>query len=332
MSRAHAVPPDGFVIRDATADDATLIAEIVNEVMVAESGLPWTTVEETRDDLRSPGRDPTVPNVLLLERDGAPVGYLNISLDAGTASPVELFAYVRPHVWGRGLSAWLLRLGEGRVRRRVQPEGAGERRPVLQVARFTGNEVAGRLFEALGYAYVRTFWMMRIGLENAPPAPRVPAGVAIRTFEPGRDEAAVHAALAEGFAEHWGSAFPAFEEWRHREIEGEGSEFDPSLWFLATEGDEVVGAASCRARSPRADDIAVVGELAVRKRWRRRGIGLALLQTAFGAFHDRGIPGAELGVDSENATGATRLYESAGMRVAFSWEFWEKQMAEDDAG
>jgi mycothiol synthase len=330
MTRTDAAP-DGFVIRDATADDAPLIAEIVNEVMVAESGQPWTTVEETRDELRSPGRDPTVPDILLLKREGAPVGYLHISLDAETAGPVELFAYVRPHVWGRGLSASLIRLGEERVRRRVMPEGAGEPH-VLQLARLTGNDAAGRLFEALGYAYARRVWMMRIGLESAPPAPHVPADIAIRTFEPRRDEVAVHAALAEGFAEHWGSAFPAFEEWRHREIEGEGSEFDPSLWFLATEGDEVVGAACCRARSPRADDIAVVGELAVRKGWRRRGIGLALLQTAFGAFHDRGIPGAELGVDSENATGATRLYESAGMRVAFSWEFWEKQMAEDDAG
>jgi mycothiol synthase len=328
VTRAHEVP-DGFVIRDATADDAPLIADIVNEVTLAESGLPWTTAEETRDDLSSPGRDPTVPDVLLLERDGAPAGYLQISLDAEAARPIGLLAFVRPHLWGRGMSAWLLRLGEERVRRRM-PEGAGER--PIQVACFTSNEAAGRLFGALGYAYVRTFWMMRIGLETAPPAPQVPAGIAIRTFEPGRDEFAVHAALAEGFAEHWGSAFPAFEEWRHREIEGEGSEFDPSLWFLATEGDEVVGAACCRARSPRADDIAVVGELAVRKGWRRRGIGLALLQTAFGAFHDRGIPGAELGVDSENATGATRLYESAGMRVAFSWEFWEKQMAEDDAG
>jgi hypothetical protein len=31
-------------------------------------------------------------------------------------------------------------------------------------------------------------------------------------------------------------------------------------------------------------------------------------------------------VDAENTTGATRLYEHAGMRVAFSWEFWEKEL------
>jgi ribosomal protein S18 acetylase RimI-like enzyme len=166
--------------------------------------------------------------------------------------------------------------------------------------------------------------MMRIELEGAPPAPRVPDGILIRTFEPGRDEASTYAALAEAFADHWGYVSPSFEEWRHRDIEGEGSGFDPSLWFLATEGEEVVGAALCRASSPRSEDTAVVGDLGVREPWRRRGIALALLRTAFSEFHRRGIPRAELGVDAENPTGATRLYERAGMHAALGWEFWEK--------
>ena len=168
--------------------------------------------------------------------------------------------------------------------------------------------------------------MMRIEREGAPPAPRVPAGIAIRTFEPGRDEATVHAALAEAFAGHWGNPFPQYEEWRHQDIEGEGSRFDPGLWFLASDGDEVVGAAVCRASSPRSEGTAEVACLAVRELWRRRGIALALLHTAFGEFHRRSIPRAELGVDAENPTGATRLYERAGMHMAFSWESWEKEL------
>jgi ribosomal protein S18 acetylase RimI-like enzyme len=66
--------------------------------------------------------------------------------------------------------------------------------------------------------------------------------------------------------------------------------------------------------------------LGVRRGWRRRGIGLALLGAAFTEFHRRGIPRAELGVDSENPTGATRLYERAGMHVAHAWETWEKEL------
>jgi mycothiol synthase len=167
---------------------------------------------------------------------------------------------------------------------------------------------------------------MRIELEGSPPPPRVPDGIVIRTFERDRDEARVYAALAEAFADHWGSYSQPFDEWLHREIEGEGSGFDPSLWFLATEGEEVVGAALCRASTPRAEGTAQVGELAVRRPWRRRGIALALLHTAFAEIHRRDIPRVELGVDSESPTGATRLYERAGMHPALGWEFWEKDL------
>ncbi len=69
-----------------------------------------------------------------------------------------------------------------------------------------------------------------------------------------------------------------------------------------------------------------MADLAVRAPWRRRGITLALLHTAFGELHRRGIPRVELGVDAQSPTGAARLYERAGMRAAFGWEFWEKAL------
>lgn len=313
-------PPAGYTIRPATADDAAQIAELMNAVTVAEIGLPWTTAEEVRNVLTSPGRDPALPDLLLLGPDRAPVGHVTFDVVAEPLQ-IEQLPAVRPALWGRGLNAWLLRLGEERARERSA--GAGG---VLRVARFTSNRSAGRLFEALGYTYVRTFWMMRIELDDAPPSPRLPEGIEIRTFEPSRDEIPTHAALAEGFAGHWGYRFPSFEEWHHEEL-GESSSFDPGLWFLATKGEDVIGAALCRSSSPRSEDTALVGDLTVREPWRRRGIALALLQTAFTEFHRRGIPRAELSVDAANPTGATRLYEHAGMREAFSWDFWEKPIA-----
>jgi mycothiol synthase len=324
MSVAEQVP-EGYTLRDATAEDAAAIAELVNEVCLAEIGVPWTTVEQTRDTLTSPGRDPALQDALLLDRDGSVAGYLQFE-KAAAPLQIDMLAFVPPHLWERGLSAWILRLGEERSRARAALEPAAEPVP-LRVACFTGNEPARDLFAALGYAYVRTFWMMRIELEGPPPGPRVPDGIVIRAFERGRDEIATHAALAEAFADHWGSYSQSFEEWLHHDIEGEGADFDPSLWFLAVDGDEIVGAAICQASTPRAEGTAQVGDLAVRRPWRRRGIALALLHTAFAEIHRRGIPRVELGVDSESPTGATRLYERAGMHPALGWEFWEKQLA-----
>ncbi len=315
--------PEGFTLRSVAVQDAAGIAQLVNEVARAEVGVPWTTLEETRDDLRSPDRELAPAEALLVEADGALAGYLQFWVPSAPVTQIEMLAYVRPRHWGRGLSAWLLEIGEERAREHALGAGEGV---VLRVARFADNEPAGRLFASLGYRYVRTFWMMRTELAETPPAARIPVGVRIRTFERGRDEVRVYEALAEAFGDHWGDPFPTFQQWLHEDVEGEGSEFDPTLWFLAVDGEEVVGAASCRATAPRSPDTAEVGTLGVRRAWRGRGVGLALLLTAFGEFHRRGIPRVELGVDAESPTGATRLYERAGMRPVYSWEFWEKSL------
>jgi mycothiol synthase len=316
--------PEGFELRAPSVDDAVALADLFNEVTIAEIGLPWTTADEMHDELTSPGRDPHLDDALVTADEGRIVGFLQFYA-SGDPLQVAMLVLVRPDLFGKGLSAWLLRLGEERARARasVQPPGSGA---ILRASRFAENEPAGSLFASFGYRYARTFWMMRIERAGAVRPPDLPAGIAIRNFEPARDERRVHAALSEAFADHWGWPFPPFEEWRHHEIEGEGAEFDPGLWFVAVERDEVVGAACCRARIPRAKDTGSVSDLAVRRPWRRRGIALALLLTAFAEFRRRGLPRVELSVDADSPTGATRLYERAGMHVAYSWEHWEKRL------
>ena len=201
------------------------------------------------------------------------------------------------------------------------------RQVTLLAARVLGNESAGGLFEVLGFEPVRVFHTMRITLDAVPEPPAVPQGIVIREFQLGVDDRAVFETLNDVFAEHWGLHSPTYEEWHHRNISGTETEFDPSLWFLATDGGRVVGIALCAATTPMAEDTAEVTELGVRRDWRGRGLGLALLVTAFRAFSDRGIGNAELGVDAQNETGALRLYERAGMRAVSSFEWWQKHVA-----
>ncbi len=51
---------------------------------------------------------------------------------------------------------------------------------------------------------------------------------------------------------------------------------------------------------------------------------MALLQRSFAEFRARGGEQAKLVVDSENLTGATRLYERAGMRISRQYDRYEK--------
>lgn len=323
-----ATPPTGLSLRPATPEDAQGMTDLINETTRAEIGIPWTTLEETRAGLTEPDRDPD-RDVLLVDGVGAVRGYLHTRSDDESATGVFNLIYVHPEWWGRGLGSYLVRLGEERAQTLLDRVPGGDRCRV-QVARFTTVDAAARMFETLGYHSVRTFWEMHVDLDREPPSYEDPDGITIRAVDPERDIRPVHAALADAFSGHWGSVLPPFERWRHHAIEAEGADFDPGLWFVAVDGDQIVGAATCRAGAGRDDGSAEVEYVGVRGAWRRRGIALALLRRALRELHARGIPRAHLGVDAENVSGATELYERAGMRVAYSWDFWEKELCTSD--
>ncbi len=69
--------------------------------------------------------------------------------------------------------------------------------------------------------------------------------------------------------------------------------------------------------------VTVVG---VRRQWRKRGLGLALLRHAFAEYHRRGVRKVALSVDAESITGAPRLYGRAGMRVRESYVIYLKEL------
>ncbi len=307
-------PPEGYVLRVATLADAPAMADLINEVNVAEMGFPLTTAEEVRSDLTAPGREAGA-ELLLIGPDDALGGYLTVT--PPQEGVVSALAFVSPSMWGRGLSAWLLSLAEQIARPQV---------PVLRGACWQTNEGAARLFASLGFAYARTFHVMRIDFAVPVEAPPTPAGIAIRTFDPERDREVAHAALREAFADHWGFGFEPFDQWLHSHIESESAEFDPELWFLALDGDAVVGVVNCQERQASDPDTAYVGALGVRRQWRGRGIGRALLLQAFAAVGARGVSSVELGVDSSSETGALALYEGVGMHVKYSFEFWDKPL------
>ena len=87
----------------------------------------------------------------------------------------------------------------------------------------------------------------------------------------------------------------------------------------------MAGICICRREDTEDSESGWVGELGVRRAYRKRGLGLALLKHAFAAFHADGKKRAGLGVDASSLTGALKLYESAGMRVQRQFNQYEKE-------
>ena len=88
----------------------------------------------------------------------------------------------------------------------------------------------------------------------------------------------------------------------------------PDLWWLVRDGDEIAGVCLNRMGDAGEPDHGYVHILGVRRPWRRRGLGEALLRHSFRDFWRRGVSTrVSLDVDGENTTGAVRLYERVGM-------------------
>jgi mycothiol synthase len=265
---------------------------------VADLGMPDTEMDDIRTLWRRPGYDLDRNSVLVVAGD-RPVAYGDV-LDG------EGFGMVDPDWRGRGIGGWL-------ARRLEELAGDGS---ALELSAPAGDAGFRELVERAGYRRGRSNWLMRLDMDGPPPPPAWPDGVEVRTFEREADARAVHQLVEDAFADIGDQPPRSYEFWV--EVHLERSDFDPALWFLAVHAGELVGVNLAQS-GPLGGYVA---QLAVRHDRRGRGLGLALLRHGFGELYRRGVREVVLHVDSHNRTGATRLYERAGMRVQHQYDHW----------
>jgi mycothiol synthase len=288
-------------LRPPRLDEARAVAEVVSP------WLPEPLPEEVvRRDWTAPGRNLGGDLVVALDGTGI-IGYADV--DDVEKKHERFFS----GVFGRPLDE-LLAWVDARVRESAVP---GARH---LCAPWSENADVKQALDERGFRLVRHSYRMAIDLAEATPAPVWPAGVEVRSLRAG-DEGAVYDAHMETFEDTWEHVHSSYDEWAHWLLAEE--RFDPSLWFLAWDGEELAGIALCCEHwsDERVGWIRVLG---VRRPWRRRGLARGLLLHAFRELRNRGFRRAGLGVDAESLTGANRLYESAGMRVEQRFDIYER--------
>jgi ribosomal protein S18 acetylase RimI-like enzyme len=286
-------------LREALDQDADAIAALFLEAWGESRRMDG---EEIRGWLRNDAFRPE--NLRVLVEDGVVVGYVDIWIEP-PAMDVDAAA---PGHWGEVYS-W--------AEERARAQGLERVRTFF----VDGHELE-RLVAARDYRAIRASYTMEIELADAPPAAPAPGGgIEIRAYRLGADEQATYEAQEESFEDHWDHHPQSIETWR--EFSVKQVNFDPSLWFLAWDGDEVAGLSLNFPERSGDPGYGWVGVLGVRRPWRRSGLGEALLRHSFRALHGRGRRRVRLSVDAESPTGATRLYERAGMRVIRRSNVWE---------
>ncbi len=318
--------PEGYALRGATLDDLPETVEMLNACSRQLSGKDEVTLEIYRREWEIPLLNLPEDVKVVIAPDGSIAGCQEVLDLFDPHTRINTWGRVHPQHQGRGIATSLLCWAEQRARQAI-PRAPDGTRVALTDWISSLDLAAHGVMQRSGFNLVRQSYRMRIDLTEAPPGPAWPEGITLRTFDPDRDLEAVAWTDREAFRDHWGFVERPFEQdlqmFRHWLSE---PHFDPSLWFMAMQGDEVAGISLCESRAEDDADMGWVGSLGVLRRYRKQGLGLALLCHSFGEFYRRGRRAVGLGVDAQNLTGALRLYEKAGMRPHRKNYTYEKEL------
>lgn len=303
----HHHPMKKYFVRPAKPDDIESVYDLIAKQNVADYGQALRTM----DDLQKIWQN------LNLETDTC-----TAHADGYLAGYAELLEGDSPYIYlaERGnvdLAFQLLNIMEEKA-------VAHKTEKVKLFAKISErNNTLLQLFASNGYKSNLSFLMMELEMNEPPPAPEQVEGIAIRPFVSGQDEQATYHADEEA-AEDKGYHDPlSYEEWIKR-MRMDKESFDPGLWCLAWAGNEIAGVAL--NVQDKESNTGWVDHLSVRRAWRRRGIGRALLLHSFGEFYQRGVRRVKLNVDSKSLTNAPRLYEQVGMKTIQQYHIYTKEI------
>jgi len=265
----------------------------------------------------------------LAEIDGRPVGYVRVEWqDELRGDRVHYSVVFVDPVAPAGTFATLLDWAEAR-HIAISARIATDRPRILGATTFGRDEERATLLRARGYEQVRLdFEMLRPTLDGIPLL-GLPAGIEVRPVLP-EHLRAIFEAEVEAFRGHWGASEADGADARWEEFRTDPL-LDTSLWQVAWQGDAVVGLVRPFINPAENEQAGVrrgwCENISVRAPWRGRGIASALIARALAALRDRGMTEAALGVDSENETGALRLYRRMGFREVARETQWRRPFA-----
>lgn len=312
----------GYQVRPCTLDDIEPVVALMNACALKVVGKADEVVEEILTDWQEPGVDQQANQRVILSPEGHIVGWAEVS---DKQLIVYIDVYVHPDHEDSGIGEYLTNWCEQRSRA-CMVDAPAAARVAMRGYTYEQDVWYRGLLERAGMQTIRHFWHMELKLTEAPPAPHWPDGIRLQTFTENHDRKAVLEAERAAFQDQFGYVERPFDEhykeWSHYW----DANYEPGLWLLALDGDQIAGIVLCKPSHAGEEDRGWVSALGVRRQYRRRGIAQALLHAAFEVFYERGKQRAGLGVDASSLTGATELYRRAGMQVVTHYCLYEKEL------
>ncbi len=320
------ITPD-YRLRPFTLDDAVETTKMLNACSLKKYGYEEHSLEHNLIDWTSPGLNLEECTRVLVTADDTIAGYVEVWDNEAPHVLKFIWLELHPDHWSDHLAHWMLEWAEEKARERVDlaPQGTH----VVMSYGIRQDELQHRdILTASGFNLIRSYYRMEMELTGQPTKPHLPDGVVIKPIDYPRQLPDAIRASVDAFKDHWGVVQKSFDDvlasWQHQ-LEG-NPDFDPALWFLAMAGEEIAGICFCWPRIPEDNNMGWVAQLAVRRPWRKQGLGLALLQHAFNQFYLFDKNKAGLAVDANSLTDATRLYKKAGMHISRQFDTYHKEL------
>lgn len=319
LGEAPAVP--GLVFRPFRGpDDYPDMASVLNDACASDGVDRVTTPDDIRRNYEHMDNCDPFTDTVFAEIDGRLVAYGRTFWWEENEGPVRYmpFCYIRGEARGRGLGAAMLAHNEARLRQ-IAAGHTGDRVRTFTVYHSDKETAAQALFEEAGYLPAEyQADMVRADLEDIPDAP-MPAGLVVRT-PTNAELRKVWDAGTEAFRDHVGAADPTENDYQQALA---APHWDPTLWRVAWDGDEVAGQVRSYIDQEENTEFGRkrgwTENISVRRPYRRRGLARSLLVQSLHAVEERGMEEAALGVHTTNPNGAFELYESVGFRVVRLW-------------
>jgi ribosomal protein S18 acetylase RimI-like enzyme len=184
------------------------------------------------------------------------------------------------------------------------------------------------LVEKNGYEQVRWGYEMSRPTDAPLPDASLPDGLDVRTPTEEEHFEAIFWAQNEAFRDHWGhreNTEEDYQRWLSDPVT-----FQPDLWKVAWDGDEVAGMVLNFVNEEENREFergrGYTEFISVRRPWRRQGVARSLLVQSIEMFRQMGMEETALGVDTLNPNHALNLYEGVGYQIDRKWVNWRKPL------
>lgn len=317
----------GLIDRHPTMNDIPGMVELLNNYWSPLLGMRDFSVQGSILTFTAPRFDMEKSVRIVQTPDGQLAGCIYVTDIISPPVHPEVLGGVQPGFQNQGIGTFLIQWAEKRLQEvftRVPPHA----RIVMRMRSNTNHEPTMKLFKKMGLKAIRDVIMMVTNLEKLPPEPLWPQGIYVSSLQEFKNIRKIYLASEEIFRDHWDYVTPNEEEmlqqWHH-EVEQDQC-FDPSLWFLLMDGNEIAGLALCEPTFGEFQDMGYISTMGIRRAWRRKGLALKLLHYVFREFHRRGNKRVGLSVDGGNFTGAADLYKKGGMKIVRTLTTFEKEL------